>query len=117
MRFGLVLGVALLLALAGNTEERTRARLRFDPFAVPQLERPSDAEAAPAARERGWAPILRATLVAGDDSLANLGGTLLALGEESHGYRLVEVRAWEAVFEYGGERKVLPVTSSEEGSQ
>jgi hypothetical protein len=54
-------------------------------------------------------PVLRATLVAGEASLADLGGVVLAVGEQTHGYRLVEVREFEAVFERGGENLVLGV--------
>ena len=108
-----LLGLGFALGVAADEPERPR--LRFDPFVVPELGRGADGGSQPpASRDSGWSPVLNATLVAGDESLANLGGVLLGLGEESHGYRLVEVRPWEAVFEFGGERKTLPVVSREE---
>ncbi len=81
---------------------------RFDPFDRPAV--PGDASArrtsvAPAI----WSPWLKATLVAGENSLANLGGIVLKLGEETHGYRLLEVREWTAVFSRDGERVMLAV--------
>ena len=59
--------------------------------------------------EPEWSPVLAATLVAGSESMVNLGGSILRLGEEAHGYRLVEVGHWEAVFEKGGERVTLSI--------
>ena len=54
-------------------------------------------------------PVLSATLDSGAESLANLGGVVLKIGEETHGYRLVEVRLWEAVFDRNGVSVVLAV--------
>ena len=108
-----LLGGILALGALANEEQRERPRLRFDPFVQPDLSTIAGAGPAAPARDGEWAPVLRATLVGGDRSLANLGGVLLAIGEESHGYRLIEVRPWEAVFEYAGEQKILPVTGRE----
>ena len=109
--------LGLLLVLPGvalaSAPDAERPRLRFDPFVRPDLSVAAASDPA-AGREGQWSPVLNATLVAGDRSLANLGGVVLGIGEETHGYRLVEVRAWEAVFEHGGERTVLPVKAREE---
>lgn len=103
------LAVAALAALLplhlAAADEPEVSPLRFDPFSGPALEG-SGGPTRPVARG-AWTPVLRATLVAGPDSLANLGGIVLRLGEEAHGYRLVEVREWEAVFERGGVRRVF----------
>ena len=91
--------------------------LRFDPFERPELWRSDGRDPGYGARtEPEWRPTLKATLVAGAASLANLGGIVLELGEEIHGYRLREVRPWEAVFEKGGVTLVLPVEAVEEGT-
>ena len=78
---------------------------RFDPFDRSSLQ------GGPMTRSRGvgWTPWLKATLVAGERSMANLGGVLLRVGQETHGYHLVEVREWEAVFAKEGETVVLAV--------
>jgi len=104
--------VALLIASgmwAGEAEE-ARPPLRFDPFQIPDLTRLGIGNA-----ERGeaWEPILRATLVAEGDALADLGGVVLRVDEETHGYRLVAVRAFEADFELNGEAITLPVRRAE----
>lgn len=110
------LGLGLATAGLADAEGGSQPRLRFDPFARPDLSAAAADDPTAAVRAGEWAPVLNATLVAGERSLANLGGVLLAIGEETHGYRLVEVRAWEAVFDHGGEHRVLPVTAREEGS-
>ncbi len=84
--------------------------LRFNPFEAPDLEaRAASGEDAKSLAPVAWAPVLKATLVAGNDSLGDLGGVILRLGEETHGYRLVEVRRWEAVFVRAGQQIVLSV--------
>lgn len=50
---------------------------------------------------------LKATLVARDKSFANIGGVVLAPGEEHAGYRLLSVSEGAAVLERNGERIVL----------
>jgi hypothetical protein len=101
---------SLCLAGAAAAGEARRA-LRFDPFERPDLDTiaraadPSDARPS----DDEWAPVLSATLDSGAESLANLGGVVLKIGEETHGYRLKEVRLWEAVFDRNGVSVVLAV--------
>ncbi len=58
----------------------------------------------PAVREEQWNPQLRAVMAAGPDSMVNVDGAMVRIGEEIRGYRLVEVRDGEAVFAKGGKR-------------
>ena len=64
--------------------------LRFNPFARPELSAISRS-GAPSKASGGWAPVLTATLADGEKSLVNLGGVILGVGEETHGYRLLNV--------------------------
>ncbi len=117
-----LMGVACLSwALADEAQP-----LRNDPFARPQLAalasknpathssattRPDAAN--PEARpEVPWSPRLKAVLVAGDGSLVNLDGTIVRLGEEVDGYRLVQVQDSEAIFKKAKQRIVLKMGSS-----
>lgn len=112
--------IALIVVLAttgllgiGHAGEPTPPRLRFNPFERPDLDALTAAhehETSSAALQ-DWTPVLKGTLLGRGDSLANLGGVILRRGEETHGYRLVEVRQWEAVFLHDGERIVLSVDS------
>lgn len=120
--FAKAAGVALLGVLlswpARGTAEEGAPRLHVDPFAHPELggrTRARGREVAPAAPV--WVPELRATLVAEPRSFANLSGAVLRVGEQFHGYRLLEVRPFEAVFEKDGARIVLAVDSDEESPE
>jgi hypothetical protein len=91
--------------------EELEVKLRYDPFerhpSIGSPRGPQDtplSEAPPA-----WAPQLRATLVAGAQSLANVEGVILLLGEKHQGYRLVEVREGEAIFLGNGGRHTLTI--------
>lgn len=85
--------------------------LRFDPFG----SRP-----VPEARQRGagnevvaFTPVLLSTIVRGNRSLVNLGGKILALEEETQGYRLLEVRAFDALFLKDGQEIRIEVVRPE----
>ena len=92
IRWTLALALLMPFPLLAEVEDPP---LRFDPF-----EQPATGSRAPDSSSQAgpWSPELRATLAAGPDSLANLGGVVLRIGEETHGYKLVEVRESEAVF-------------------
>lgn len=108
-----------LVCAAGavGAQPAAEPRLRFDPFARPDLGTAKSASYAGTRAASEWSPVLTATLLAGPGSLANLGGVVLELGQETRGYRLVEVREFEAVFEHAGERVVLPVTAPRGGTR
>lgn len=110
-RSALLLAVLALLAITIGfplfASADSPPELRFDPFGSrPEL----------AARERNtenrspqFEPVLLSTIVRGERSLVNLGGTILALQEESQGYRLLEVRAFDALFRKDGQEIRLEV--------
>ncbi len=104
--FSIVLLSSLALPMGAHVgaQELAVRVLQFDPFAEPDLERPPVA----AVGKRRWSPELRATLEAGPQSMANLGGTILNIGDEAHGYRLIEVGEGDAIFLKGTARVVLP---------
>lgn len=78
-------------------------RLSRDPF-----KPPVDYTAAPAGRGdaplgAGTQPQIRGILLAGDQSLVNLSGELLSIGESANGYLLLQVGEAHAVFQRGDE--------------
>ncbi len=85
--------------------------LRHNLFARPSLAALAavpPAAAAPApGPEAAWHPRLKAVMVAGSASLANIDGTLVKIGEELDGYRLVHVAEGEAVLYRNGQRYLL----------
>ncbi|OIN05590.1 hypothetical protein [Oceanisphaera psychrotolerans] len=78
-----------------------------DPFVRPQTELPARTTPTPVVSEPDFK--LRALLVAGDNSLANIDGTILALGDEFDGYRLISVTQEETLFEKGANRYRIPL--------
>jgi len=79
-----------------------------NPFTKPAFMTLIEEAPAPARRELPAETLsLQATLIAKDKSFANIGGTILAPGEEHNGYRLVSVSEGSAVLERNGERIVL----------
>jgi hypothetical protein len=58
---------------------------------------------------------LRATLAAGINSLANINGEIVALGDVFNGYRLIEVGEGSAVFARNGVR--YPLSISKNGAE
>jgi hypothetical protein len=103
---------AALVGLASGVLAQGRP-LQHDPFARPMLgAMPANASAATASRR---APALRpklnlqAVLVAGPNSIANVDGVMLRVGDAIQGYRLVEVEHRSAVFEKNGDRFTLGI--------
>jgi hypothetical protein len=105
LSIGLVAGLPSALA-------ETPPTLHVDPFRAQPILNPP---ASPAPRPETFAPILRSTVVAGERSLANLGGAILAIGEETHGFELVEVNAFDALFLHEGRSVRLEVVRTQPG--
>ncbi len=90
--------------------------LRFNPFRTSTPEPSPNATAPARAETRAFAPILYSTALGGGRPIVNLGGEILTLGETAGGYRLIEVRPFEAVFEHQGEWITLDVEARPETS-
>ena len=86
--------------------------LRHDPFKQPKLlvepEKPDEPDVSAVIKvPPPWTRELRATMVAGQASMANVDGVLVTLGEQLDGFTLVEVHERSAVFEKETVRRVL----------
>jgi hypothetical protein len=100
--------ITLLSLCAASARAEADGELRFDPFRA--REEPSAASpGAAGATAEAFVPELRATLISRQRSVVDLGGVILEVGDEAHGYTLLEVWPYEAVFEYGGAEVVLEV--------
>ena len=114
--------VALLGLVLGNPPAclGAEAGLRHDPFIRPQFvpgssspvgRQPSaDAPAAPEAAP-AWQTDLRGVMLAGKGSVANVGGTIVALGATLDGWRLSQVGDGTAVFEKAGRRLLITMNN------
>ena len=107
-----VLLAGILAATAGQAADQYAA-LRSNPFIKPMNieDTPSNKRAA---RPPAAAMQLRATIVAGSRSQANIGGVIIGLGEDVDGYRLTEVHARRVVLERDGTRKEIMIDESDE---
>ena len=77
--------------------------LRHDPFRRPG----GTSTAAPQTVEAQWRPQLRGVLLSGRQSLANVEGQMVGIGESLDGHRLLSVTEYQAVFEKDGRRTTL----------
>lgn len=101
---------AMLLCLPGLAQAQPDG-LKHDPFARPVLAlRPASAAPVPASTpvpEPVWKPELAAVMLAGPKSAVSIDGTIVRLGEEINGHRLVEVQEQAAIFVKNRKRVTL----------
>lgn len=98
--------------------ETTVAQLpQRNPF-QPPIDLSADAAETIGAQQDGEPEVvaleLRATLLAGERSSANLGGAIVSIGDEIAGYRLVSIQEGEAVLSKDGETIRLSVNDQDE---
>lgn len=97
----LKIACALLLLLA--TTAVSAELLSRDPFQPPAEFTAAPGKPGQAPLAAGVQPRIRGILLAGDQSLVNLGGELIGIGETANGYRLLQVGEAHAVFQRGDE--------------
>src|SRR6266545_6040606 len=109
------LGLAAVLAGLAETSFSQGEKLQHDPFARPAL---TGLQHAPGPGRNGEPTgastrrlKLQAVMVAGPKSIANVDGTMVRIGDEVYGYRLVEVHERGAVFEKNKARFVVSIRS------
>lgn len=106
--------LSLTLVLAAQADSGITS-LQHNPFTRPAIGSEATAQSV-------RTPILtrpeylRATLVAGKHSLANVDGTLVAIGENIDGYRLIEVSDGSATFATEGETFTVTVGEKDLGN-
>ncbi len=119
-----VIIMLIIVALPTTTMAKSLVILERDPFQRPRPVNRKQDRSGPKTKtvvkplaELAVKLKLKATLVAGQDSMANVEGVLLKLGESIKGYRLLQVRKGEAVFEKNGEVIVISMdnNSSQKG--
>ena len=114
MKLVRLIALSSILLIASGSASWAAPPLR-NPFRVP-----FDAADAAAPNEKSALSNsleLTGILWAGEDSLANVSGEILAIGESIDGYVLVEVSEDGAVFERSGSRYAVLLTATDSGSQ
>ena len=111
------LGLAAVLAGLPKSSFSQGEKLQHDPFARPALT--GLQHASKPGPGRNGEPTgaftrrlkLQAVMVAGPKSIANVNGTMVRIGDEIYGYRLVEVHERGAVFEKNKTRFAVSIRS------
>lgn len=111
-----------VVAVAAPAPVDTGPSLRQDPFRRPQIgpngvvvvRNPAEErEGAPAVIEPPpWQPDLRGVMLAGADSIANVDGTILRIGEAIDGWRLLRVDDGRATFAKAGRQTTLSMNNA-----
>ncbi len=114
----LSLGLAAVLAGLPKLSFAEEEKLQHDPFARPALtglQRASQpgpgGDSKPTAAGSTRKLKLQAVMVAGPNSIANVDGMMVRIGDQIYGYRLVEVHERKVVFEKNKTRFTVPIRS------
>jgi hypothetical protein len=120
----LSLGLAAVLAGLPKLSFSEGGKLQHDPFARPaltglqQASRPGPGRnSKPTAAGLTRKLKLQAVMVAGPKSIANVDGMMVRIGDEIHGYRLVEVHERTAVFEKNKTRFSVSIRVNTQNSE
>jgi hypothetical protein len=90
--------------------------LKINPFARPVDNQVNPADSAASGQAAQVPFVLRGTMVAGQQSLANISGVIVSLGEEINGFKLIAIHQREVVLLKNDERRILSVDDKNEGS-
>ena len=111
----LVLALAAASIAVSTWAQEGQTKLRTNPFVRPAVidGAPQSTPASGPVHSNAPPSRLRFALAAGKDSLVNVDGRTLRIGDEINGYRLVAVRADMAIFSNGREMIELSVRQKE----
>nr|WP_179210281.1 hypothetical protein [Crenothrix polyspora] len=87
-------------------------RVLHDPFQRPAISQKSMAvpeTAKTPVQPPVWIPQLKATLLAGRNSMANVNGKVIKLGETINGYKLIKVGERSAIFVKNKQHKQITI--------
>ena len=104
----------VLLSSAANAVELV---LKSNPFERPLMKDKSKADQKTSAQAALPSMKLRATMAAGTDSLANIGGEILGIGQQINGYTLLAVHPRHVVLEKNEIQKTLSIDNDTEKKQ
>ena len=102
------------LACAQGRADTDAPHLHINPFQPPPQ---ATADSGAGGRESGSALEVRGVMVAGEHSLANIGGRIIGLGQEIGGYRLILVTEDKVVLAHGNLRRTLALRTDGHGKE
>lgn len=100
----------LLTSMAGNATDVETLALQINPFLRPALETVRT-ESTKNIEQGASADSmqLRGTMLAGNNSVANIDGTIIGIGQYIHGYTLVAVQQRHVLLERNGTQMKLSI--------
>lgn len=109
-----IAGPAVMMLSFLLTTANALSEIQRNPFARPPIEDLQSQNPVESNQDdQVWRPELRGVLVAGENSVADLGGVILKIGESTNGYRLLSVTEAIATFSRKGERVVISLYEQE----
>ena len=106
------IAVAISLCSQGHAAETT-GTLQINPFINSYMGEKETAKPTAVKTTPPPALELRGTMIAGPNSQANIGGTILAIGDDVEGYILVEVQQRHVVLDRNGTKKMLSLDTDD----
>ena len=100
----------LTLSVSGFAEKDIRG-LSKNPFVMPKsFTQTTQSNSVSSARSIEANDLsLRATLTSQDDAIANVNGSMLEIGDEINGYKVIDIQIGSATLLYEGEQLMLVV--------
>ena len=109
-RISPLLLAGLLAQSACHAADLETVMLQINPFVRPVLEAVmSDSDRKSASKAPADAMRLRGTMLAGSNSVANIDGTIIGIGQQLNGYTLVSVQQRHAVLDRNGTQMKLSI--------
>jgi hypothetical protein len=106
------IAVAIILIPQVHATETT-GTLHINPFINSYMNEKEKAKTPAGKTTPPPALELRGTMIAGPNSQANIGGTILAIGDDVEGYILVEVQQRHVVLDRNGTKKMLSLDTDD----
>mgnify|MGYP001557425081 FL=1 len=116
-RIPLFLLAGLLTQSACPAADIETVILQINPFVRPVLEavtHDSDRKMASKTADEGMR--LRGTMLAGSNSVANIDGTIIGIGQQVNGYTLVSVEQRHVLLYRNGTQMILSIDSETDGN-
>lgn len=105
--------LSAMLAISFTMASEPLGQLEHNPFDTPALVA-GERNSRGSTERPSWTRRLKGTLVSAGNSLANMDGTLVAVGEIYEGYTLTRVGEGSATFDKDGLKLELQVTGDED---
>ena len=113
----MLIGLLVILLLPSAAAHAVGIELQTNPFERPVIEENGEADQKTPEKTAFPEMALRGTMAAGPYSLADIGGDILALGQEINGYTLIAVHQRHVVLQKNDTQMTLSIDKDREKKQ